>query len=109
MAKPIQYYKGKEKKKKKQTDRKKKKTSRHILHKWKPNSIKTFTVLRKSMLPSASLCLIRELTSSVQFMSPQKVNVSGKYLFQKEPGRRWKEHLKGRGNKGHPSLLVEGI
>lgn len=90
-------------------DRKKKNTSRHNLHKWKPNSIKTFMVLRKSMLPSASLCLIRELTSSVQFMSPQKVNVSGQYLFQKEPGRRCKEHLKGRGNKGHPSLLVEGI
>ena len=45
----------------------------------------------------------------MQFMSPQKVNVSGQYLFQKGPGRRWKESLKGRGNKGHPSLLVEAI
>ena len=33
----------------------------------------------------------------MRFMSPQKVNVSGKYLFQKELGRRWKESLKGRG------------
>ena len=45
----------------------------------------------------------------MQFMSPQNVNVSGQYLFQKEPGKRWKESLKGRGNKGHPSLLLEGI
>ena len=35
------------------------------------------------MLPSASLCLIREVTSSMQFMSPQKVNISGQCLFHK--------------------------
>ena len=45
----------------------------------------------------------------MQFMSPQKVNVNGQYLFQKEPGIRWKESLKGRENKGHLSLLFEGI
>ena len=45
----------------------------------------------------------------MQFMSPQNVNVSGQYLFQKEPGKRWKESLKGRGNKGHPSFCLRAF